>query len=228
MPITRGTTPAINVKFSKKEIPDINSVMAFYFTFTQAGSIISALSRTIEPDYLSAVTGRFGIPETVTGSTATYTFPFTALNTNFTSLKITISSGSVTIDYINDDTVTVYSDGEWEDIRYSVINVPVDSLTVFETALTNGLNEFVSKILTYSFDPQVVKEDIDNNCYWARMYLDQSDTILLTPDIELVGTIDVVFTEFVPGSEEHKRGTTKTFSEMVCNSVLSDTVLPEE
>lgn len=216
MSIIRGTTPTIRVRFSKIEIPDLSTVKAFYFAFTQKGVRLGEpFDRMIYKDYETIKATLSDAPS----STDTYTFDFKSNGEKFGLIE-------TTGDEILFDTTVVFENGAWVDAGYSTIYVDNDALDDFNSAYEQGLNDFSYKTSIYDFDPQNVTKTVDE-CY-VETTLTQTQTNGLIADVELYGTCDVVYEEVIQGSLEHKRGTSKRFSEMVCNAERSGELLTGE
>lgn len=49
MAITRGTTPTLRTYISKAEVPSIGSISHVYMTFSQKGTQVAGLTRTLSP-----------------------------------------------------------------------------------------------------------------------------------------------------------------------------------
>ena len=232
MPITRATTPTIKIKFSKLEIPDLDKVKAFYFTFTQKGSQISSLAEMIYKNYQTAK-GLVIVPNDFDGTSANYNFTFTSDGEKFVKFAVVVADGAVSkITYTRiggTDTIDVYDvsqENRWLKNAYKNLLIAHDDLSAFNTAISGGLDELVTKTDIDNFDPDRVKSD-DTGC-WIERTLTQTQTKALIANEDLVGTCDVVYEELVPGSQEHKRGTSKTFADAVCDAERSDEILDGE
>ena len=232
MPIIRATTPTIRIRFSKLEIPDVSAVKAFYLTYTQKGAKIPSLSKRIYKSYESAKgTVISDALDSYDGATAEYTFNFTSGSEIYKKLGVTVASGAVSKIVFTkkgtNETVDVYDsskeDSKWLSNMYKKFTVDHDDLSAYNTAHSSGLSNLYQKTTVMDFDPAEV--EVENDCCYITRTLTQTQSKALIADADLIGTCDVVYEEIISGSNEHKRGTSKTFSDAVCNAELSDQVL---